>query len=205
LTSTRIAAEITSMNRDNIITTIAESIRVKQAMLDRETDAIARIAELCVSASKAGRTLFFCGNGGSFTDAQHIVGELIGRFGYDRPGLAAVTLGSNFASLTAIGNDYGYEDVFVREVDGLVRRGDVVIGLSTSGGSKNVIKAFRRAKDIGATCIGLTGDKRGTPMDELCDAVLHVPSLSTPRIQECHILVGHLIAQAVEEAMYPRA
>src|SRR5690606_8884209 len=98
--------------------------------------------------------------GGSFTDAQHIVGELVGRYGYDRPGIAAVTLGSNFASLTAIGNDYGYEQIFSREVEALVREGDVVIGLSTSGGFANVLAAFAKAREKGALLIGLTGDKR---------------------------------------------
>ncbi len=183
---------------------MAESVKVKQALLDREADTVARIATVCAKASAAGKTLFLMGNGGSFTDAQHIVGELIGRYGYDRPGIAAVTLGSNFASLTAIGNDYGYEQIFLREVEALVKPGDVVIGLSTSGGSKNVLAAFAKAREKGAVLIGLTGEKQPSPMDEVCDHVLHVPSRVTPRIQECHILVGHLIAQAVEEAVYPR-
>lgn len=192
------------MTPSAIQTTIADSIATKQAMLAQCLDTISTICGTAARAAKQGHTLFLCGNGGSFTDAQHIVGELIGRYGYDRPGIAAVTLGSNFASLTAIGNDYGYEDVFVREVEALVREGDVVIGLSTSGGSKNVVKALTLAKQKGAITIGLTGERRGTAMDSLCDHVLHVPSVVTPRIQECHILVGHLIAQAVEESVYPR-
>jgi D-sedoheptulose 7-phosphate isomerase len=165
---------------------------------------IAAMCERAVSAVRAGRTLFFCGNGGSFTDAQHIVGELVGRYMYDRPGIAAVTLGSNFASLTAVGNDYGYEDIFVREVDALVRPGDVVFGLSTSGGSANVLKALRRAKAIGAHTVGWTGSKTKTAMDEVCEIVLHVPSGLTPRIQESHILVGHILAGALETALHPK-
>jgi len=192
------------MQLDQIREVIRDSIATKQAMLEQCAQEIEQICRLCSQAASAKQTLFFMGNGGSFTDAQHIVGELVGRYGYDRPGIAAVTLGSNFASLTAIGNDYGYEQIFLREVEALVRTGDVVIGLSTSGNSKNVIAAFEQAKQVGAKLVGLTGQNQPSKMDELCDLVLHVPSKVTPRIQECHILVGHLIAQAVEEAVYPR-
>lgn len=192
------------MAADSIRKQMEESIAVKQALLASCLPVVERICAACVEAARNGHTLFFCGNGGSFTDATHIVGELVGRYGYDRPGIAAHTLGSNVASLTAIGNDYGYEDIFVREVDALVKKGDVVIGLSTSGGSKNVVKALTRAKEKGAVTIGWAGAKTGTLMDALCDIVLHVPSPATPRIQESHILVGHIVAGAVEAAVFPR-
>lgn len=192
------------MSPEQMAETIRESIAVKQAMLDNSLATIQQLCQHAVDCVVSGGTLFFCGNGGSFSDALHIVGELIGRYGYDRPGIPAVALGANPASMTAIGNDYGYEQVFKREIEALVRPGDVVVGLSTSGGSKNVIAALQAAKAKSATLLGMTGSKVNTPLDELCAQVLHVPSNVTPRIQECHILVGHLIAQAVEEARYPR-
>ena len=189
------------MSNDAIKKEIAESIAVKQALARDCANEIEKICTLCIEAMSKGGTLYFCGNGGSFTDACHIVGELVGRYAVDRPGLPAIALGANAAALTAVANDYGYEAVFVREVEALIDEDDVVIGLSTSGKSKNVILALALAGEIGATVIGFTGANKDTPMDELCDAVLHVPSTLTPRIQESHILVGHILAGAIEAAL----
>ena len=144
------------------------------------------------------------GNGGSFSDALHIAGEFVGRFGHDRPALRAVALGANPASTTAIGNDYGYASIFAREVDALVAEGDVVIGLSTSGKSPNVLAAIERARHRRAHVLGWTGKHRDTPLAKVCDLVLHVPATTSWRIQECHICVGHILAAAVEEALHPK-
>ena len=199
-----LAGMIPAMSQKAIQAEIADSVAVKQALARECAAEIAAVCDACVAAAKAGRTLFFCGNGGSFTDAQHIVGELVGRYAYDRPGIAAVALGGNFASLTAIANDYGYREIFVREVDALVRAGDVVIGLSTSGNSANVVAALERARGKGARTVAWTGNRRPAAVDGVADIVLRVPSASTQRIQESHILIGHIVAGAVEAAVHPR-
>ncbi|MCK6439039.1 MAG: SIS domain-containing protein [Planctomycetes bacterium] len=192
------------MNLNDIQSELREGVTASQRLLDECAADIERICRIACDAVKAGRTLYFCGNGGSFTDSLHIVGELVGRLRYDRPGIAAVTLGANTASLTAVGNDYGYEQIFAREVDALVKPGDAVFGLSTSGSSKNVLVAIERAKAKKAKTIGLTGEKKGTPLDTLCDLTLHVPGTTSWRIQESHICVGHILATAVERALYPK-
>lgn len=199
-----LAASMRHMNQEKITSIISDSIATKQALFDTCVDVIDDICQRCITCVNAGGKLLICGNGGSFSDSLHIVGELIGRYGYDRPAIPAIALGANGASMTAIGNDYGYEQVFSREADALANTGDAIIGLSTSGGSKNVIAAIEAAKAKGAIAIGLTGEKQNTATDAACEVVLHVPSGVTPRIQECHILVGHLIAQAVEEARFPK-
>ncbi len=193
------------MNDGLIQSEIQASIRTKELLLEKCSEVIQAICEESIRALRKGKTLFFCGNGGSFTDAQHIVGELIGRYAYDRPGIPAIALGSNFASLSAIANDYSYADIFIREVDALVQPEDIVIGLSTSGKSENVVRALQRAKEKQAFCIGWTGENQGTPLDQVCQEVLHVPSTSTPRIQESHICVGHILAASVEQALHPKA
>lgn len=161
---------------------------------------IARAAEMIIKALKSGRTIFFCGNGGSCSDAAHLAGELSGRFLLDRRGLPAIALGMSNAALTAIGNDFGYENVFSRELDGLARPGDVLVGISTSGNSKNVIKALTlaRARQVGT--IGMTG-KSGGAMAELCDICIKAPASSTPRIQEMHIVAGHIVCELAEAAL----
>jgi D-sedoheptulose 7-phosphate isomerase len=148
----------------------------------------------------AGGTLLVCGNGGSAADAQHIVAELTGRFFRDRRPLRALALHANTSSLTAIGNDYGYDEVFAREVGAHGRPGDVLLALSTSGNSRNVLRAIEAARDKRMSVIGLTGEIGGK-MRDLCDVCLCVPSASTPRIQECHILVGHTICELLERLL----
>jgi len=155
-------------------------------------------ARLLIDCFKSGRKLLVFGNGGSAADAQHIVAELVGRFSTDRRALPALALTTNTSNLTAIGNDYGFVHVFARQVDALVMRGDVVIGISTSGNSQNVIRAFEVAHARGARTVALTGGKE-CDLDRCSDLVLKVPSSVTPRIQECHIAIGHVLCQLVEE------
>jgi D-sedoheptulose 7-phosphate isomerase len=148
----------------------------------------------------AGGRLLACGNGGSAADAQHIAAELTGRFFRDRRPLPAMALHGNTSSLTAIGNDYGYDQVFAREVAAHGRPGDVLLALSTSGNSENVLRAIAAARETRMTVIGLTG-QGGGKMRDLCDVCLCVPSASTPRIQECHILIGHTICELLERIL----
>ena len=154
----------------------------------------------CVIVSEAivdGKKLLIFGNGGSAADAQHIAAELTGRYKSERRGLPAIALTTDTSALTAIGNDYGYKEVFKRQVEALANKGDVVIGISTSGNSKNVIKALKKAKKMDCKTIGFSG-KDGGKMNEVCDINIIVPSNDTPRIQEIHILIGHIICQAVD-------
>jgi len=162
---------------------------------------VVEAAGLIESSLRAGGTLFTCGNGGSAADAQHIVTELAGRFYLDRPGLAAVALTVNTSALTAIGNDYAFEDVFSRQLDGLAKPGDVLLAITTSGSSPNIVQAVAAAREKRMHVIGFTGGK-GTAFATSCDLALIVPSRDTPRIQEAHICAGHLICQLVEAAIY---
>lgn len=184
---------------------IAEARKVLGLMAEdqRLRLAIETAAQACIESLRAGGKLLFAGNGGSAADAQHMAGEYVSRFMYDRPGLAAVALTTDTSILTAIGNDYGYENLFARQVQALGRPGDVFIGYSTSGTSPNVLKGFEAARAAGLTCIGFTGSRRG-PMHELCHIVLAVPSAETPKIQEGHFVLGHIICALVEQAMFPR-
>jgi len=159
------------------------------------------VAQACVDSLKGGGKILLAGNGGSAADAQHIAGELVSRFAFDRPGLPAIALTVDTSILTAIGNDYGYELVFARQVQAHARLGDVLIGYSTSGRSANVLRAFETARALGVVCIGLTGN-RGGPMRELCDHLLEVPSADTPKIQEGHLILGHILCGLIEKALF---
>jgi D-sedoheptulose 7-phosphate isomerase len=166
-------------------------------------DATAQAAALVVTALRAGRKLLLCGNGGSAADAQHWAGELVSRFYYDRPGLPAIALTTDTSILTAIGNDYGYDRVFSRQVEALGQQGDVLFAISTSGNSKNVIAAIEAARARGIAVVGFTGESGGA-MAGLCDLCIRIPSPSTPRIQEGHEVLGHAICAMVEAAIFPR-
>jgi D-sedoheptulose 7-phosphate isomerase len=191
-------------------TIVANAIRATARLLD----AMAADAQLCAAttvaaeqvtaALRAGHKLMICGNGGSAADAQHWAGELVSRFHYDRPGLAAIALTTDSSILTAIGNDYGYEQVFARQVEALGQAGDVLFAISTSGNSKNIIAALEAARARDITTVGFTGQSGGT-MAALCDLCIHIPSESTPRIQEGHEVLGHAICAMVEVAIFPRA
>ena len=159
---------------------------------------IQKAGELCINALKNGNKIMLCGNGGSAADAQHIAAELSGRFKKERKALAGIALTTDTSALTAIGNDYGYEYVFSRQVEAIAKKGDVLIGISTSGNSANVINAINVAKEIGCKIITLTG-KDGGKMKDLGDINIIVPSNDTPRIQEMHIMSGHMICALIDE------
>jgi D-sedoheptulose 7-phosphate isomerase len=177
------------------------SVAVKQAALAALLPRLERAAEAMVGCYRGGGQAIFCGNGGSAADAQHLAAEFVGRYLAERRPLPALALHANPSTLTAIGNDYGYEQSFARPLEAFARAGDVLVGLTTSGNSKNVLEAFRRARELGVTSIGLTGEGGGQ-LAELADILLDVPSRETPRIQECHILIGHCLCQAVEQALF---
>lgn len=164
---------------------------------------LARVATACTDALRQGGKVLFAGNGGSAADAQHLAGELVSRFNYDRPGLAAFALTTDTSVLTAIGNDYGYERLFARQVEAVGRRGDVLVAISTSGRSPNILAALQVARDRGLVTVGLTG-RGGGRMAEFCDHVLRTPSDATPRIQEGHIAIGHTLCWLIERALFPR-
>ncbi|MGN6108553.1 MAG: SIS domain-containing protein [Kofleriaceae bacterium] len=178
---------------------IVEGSRVRR---DLDIEAIARAAELMRDAVLSGHKVLLCGNGGSAADAQHIAAELVGRFVVERRPLAAIALTTDTSALTAIANDYGYEHVFSRQVEALGAPGDVLIAVTTSGTSRNVVAAVEVARRIGMKVIGLTGAK-GAPFVAACDAGVAVPSLVTARIQECHIAIGHLLCEALDLAFAP--
>ncbi len=182
---------------------IEQSIKVKQLILeDKEIiQTIEKIVDACITALKEDHKILFCGNGGSAADAQHLAAELSGRFYFDREPLASEALHVNTSFLTAVANDYSYDEVYSRMVRGMGRKGDVLIGLSTSGNSANVLKAFMAAREKGMITIGLTGETGGK-MKELSDFIIRIPSVDTPRIQESHILVGHIICELIESKMF---
>ena len=164
---------------------------------------IAAAAEAFVQCLKSGNTLLFAGNGGSAADSQHIAGEFVSRFLFDRPGLPAIALTTDTSILTAIGNDYGYEKVFSRQIEAIGRKGDVFVALSTSGNSPNILAGIDAARKKGITIVGMTGHKGGR-MKAICDVCLCVPSNDTPRIQEGHIVTYHLLCSYVEETLFPK-
>ncbi len=181
---------------------ITASIEAKQKLLadDQVTGSIVRVSLLIEAALRAGNKVMLAGNGGSAADAQHIAAEFVSRFEFDRPGLPSIALTTDTSMLTAIGNDYGYEQVFSRQLQANGRRGDVFIGISTSGNSKNVMRAVEACKEMGIVSVALCGS--GGRLREVCDHAIAVPSTHTPRIQECHSLIGHIVCGLVEEAIW---
>lgn len=192
--------KVSSIYRE-IASGLEESARVKKIMAKGQTGEIERMVNFIVSAYRVGGKVVLFGNGGSAADAQHIAGELVGRFKLERRALPAVALTTNTSVLTAVANDYGYETTFSRQVEALVGEKDVVVGLSTSGNSPNVIEAIKAAKIKGAKTIGLTGGNGGQLAEE-ADLVIRVPSDSTPRIQEAHITIGHIVCELVERELF---
>ena len=157
-----------------------------------------QMADICREAIRNGHKILFCGNGGSAADSQHLAAEFVGRFVKERQGLPAIALTTDTSILTAVGNDYGYDEVFRRQVEALGREGDVLVGISTSGNSANVVKAFKQAKEQGLNVLALTGPKE-SKMSALADVTLRVPAQVTARVQECHIMIGHMICEYVDE------
>ena len=190
---------------DKIKNIIRASMDTKQKLLNNEglLITIEKVISVITDAFKKGNRVYFCGNGGSAADAQHLAAEFSGRFYSDRKALPAEALHCNTSYLTAVANDYGFDWVYARMIDGIGQKGDVLVGLSTSGNSMNVIKAFEVAREKGMITIGFTGDAGGK-MKGHSDHLINIPSNDTPRIQECHITVGHIICQLVEEKIYPR-
>ncbi len=187
------------MSLQSITDIIKASIQVKQQLLEDEqlVKQIQTVTEVITKAFQQGNSVYFAGNGGSAADAQHLAAEFSGRFYKDRKALPSDALHCNSSYLTAVANDYSYDVIYARLIEGLAKPGDVLVGISTSGNSGNIVKAFEMAKTIGVTTIGFTGQKGGT-MKELGDYLINVPSNTTPRIQEAHILVGHIICELVE-------
>ncbi len=189
--------------RDYISAQISEAQRIVSGMLaDQQLLSTLEVtARACIDCMKQGRKILLAGNGGSAADAQHIAGEFVSRFAFDRPGLPAIALTTDTSILTAIGNDYGYENLFARQVQALGNAGDVFIAYSTSGKSPNIMRALEEARKKALVCIGLTGN-RGGPMLDLCDYLLAVPSSDTPKIQEGHLILGHILCGLVERALF---
>lgn len=191
------------MNTTDIIKNqISDSSEVKRKLLSDEKiiNAIAEAARICVEAYRNGKKTMFAGNGGSAADAQHLAGEFVSKFYFDRPGLPSIALTTDTSILTAIGNDYGYDRLFARQVQAQGNKGDVFIGISTSGNSRNLVEALEECRHKGIFSIALTGSKP-CKMDEF-DLVIKVPSESTPRIQECQTLIGHIICCIVEDEIF---
>lgn len=188
-----------------VVNNLTESIKLKQRLLSdkRIIDSIITLSELIIDSYKNAGKVLFCGNGGSAADAQHLAAELSGRYYYDRPPLFAEALHVNTSFLTAVANDYSFEEVYERLVKAMGNKGDILIGLSTSGNSKNVINAMNQARILGMVTAGFTGIGGGV-MKDYCDILFDVPSNDTPRIQECHISIGHSICELVERGIFPK-
>jgi D-sedoheptulose 7-phosphate isomerase len=189
------------MTTERIAEALRESIDAKEALTVEDHELILEIAYTMVEALSQGNKVIWMGNGGSAADAQHLAAELVSRFYKEREGLPSLALNCNTSVLTAVGNDYGFELVFERQVEALARPGDVVVGISTSGASANVLRAIERARSMGCLTVGLTGASGGQ-MEHAVDLCLKVPSDDTPRIQEVHITVGHIICEIVESVIF---
>jgi D-sedoheptulose 7-phosphate isomerase len=188
---------------DKIKNIIRSSIEVKQQILNNEEllKTIVKVKEVITKALQDKKRVYFCGNGGSAADAQHLAAEFSGRFYKDRKALPAEALHCNTSYLTAVANDYSYDMIYSRMIDGIAEKGDVLVGLSTSGNSGNIVKAFECAREKGVITVGFTGS-HGGKMKPLSDFLINIPSNDTPRIQESHIMVGHIICELVEEAYF---
>jgi D-sedoheptulose 7-phosphate isomerase len=189
--------------REYISAQINDTQQIMSAMLTNENilSSIEKVVNACINSLQTGGKILFAGNGGSAADAQHMAGEFVSRFAFDRPGLAAIALTTDTSILTAISNDYGYECLFARQIQALGNKGDIFIGYSTSGKSPNILLAFEEARVKGLICVGLTGNHGGS-MNDLCDHLLEVPSGDTPKIQEGHLVLGHIICGLVEKAIF---
>ena len=182
---------------------IADSAATKNAILENQEliDVIVNVAKACVDVYRNGKKTILAGNGGSAADAQHIAAELVGRHGFDRPSIPSLALTTDTSNLTAIGNDYGYDKVFSRQLEGMAQEGDLFIGISTSGNSQNIINAFESARHRGVITVALVG-RDGGKMGAMADYAIIVPSNATPRIQESHILIGHILCDIIEKELF---
>lgn len=191
--------------QDTISHSIRQTIGVMEAMLADSgyLSTIESIAKACTSSLQAGNKILFMGNGGSAADSQHLAAELVSRFEFDRPGLAAFALTTDTSALTAIGNDYGYERLFARQIEAVGKEGDIIFGISTSGTSANVLAGLKSANDLNLVTVGMTGNHRQT-LTTLVDYCIEIPSASTAKIQEGHILSGHIICGLIEKSLFSR-
>lgn len=189
--------------QDKVQARIAESAGVIDVMRrdSRLIETVVAIASVCVSTLRAGGKLLFMGNGGSAADSQHLAGEMVSRFSFDRPGLPAFALTVDSSVITAIANDYGYDRLFSRQVEAVGRSGDVLFGISTSGRSPNILAGLRVAREMGLVTVGMTGNS-GSDITAIVDHLIEIPSSSTPKIQEGHIIVGHIICGLIEEQLF---
>ncbi|WP_456420253.1 D-sedoheptulose 7-phosphate isomerase [Methanocaldococcus infernus] len=178
-----------------------ESAEIKIKFIEENEEKLKEAIEKIIEALERGNKILICGNGGSAADAQHFAAELVGRFKLERKGLPAIALTTDTSILTAIGNDYSFDNIFERQVEALGKEGDVLIGISTSGNSENVIRAVKKAKELNIYTIGLLG-KGGGKLKDLVDLALIVPSNNTPRIQECHVTIYHVICEEVEKRLF---
>jgi len=185
---------------EDIIKYLEESIDLKRKIIEN-ADKIQEITRKIIGAYREGKKVLIAGNGGSAADAQHFAAELVGRYKLERKGLPAIALTTNTSNLTAIGNDYGFEDIFTRQIDALGKKGDIFIGISTSGNSQNLIKAIEKAREKGMFSISLLG-RSGGKMKEISDLSLIIPSENTPRIQEAHITLIHIICELLEKELF---
>lgn len=189
--------------QDKIKSALKESIEIKNQLIKKLTPNIEQAARRMIEALKNGNKILLFGNGGSAADAQHLAAELTGRYLKDRKSLPAIALSTDTSILTSLSNDYGFETVFARQVEGLAKPGDVAIGISTSGNSRNVLEGIEKAKELGCRTIGLLGCDGGR-IAEVVELSLIVPCKSTPRIQESHITIGHILCGLVEEELFPQ-
>ncbi|MBI3008391.1 MAG: D-sedoheptulose 7-phosphate isomerase [Candidatus Omnitrophica bacterium] len=187
--------------KKRIVSIFKESIKVKEEIYKKQSDVISLIASLIIKSLKKGGKVILFGNGGSAADSQHIAGELIGRFKKERAALPAVALTTDTSIITSIANDYGFEGIFARQIEGLGKRGDVAIGISTSGNAQNVIAGIKQAKKMGIKTVAWTGGDGGK-IGKLADISFVVPSNDTPRIQESHITCGHILCELIEEGVF---
>lgn len=200
--ASNLSATVTTFNE--IKSQIRASVAVKVALLADEQllGQMQQLSQTCLDALRAGGKIIFAGNGGSFADAQHLSAEFTSRFLFDRAPLASVALATNNSAISAIGNDYGYEQVFARELQAIAKPEDVFIAISTSGNSANILAAVSVAKKIGVATVGWTGESGGL-LKQMCECIC-IPSIETARIQECHILIGHILCGLVEAAYFPK-
>ena len=191
------------MKQDLIRRNISDSITVKQELLQNDAIMvdITKVADLIVETFNNGNKLLFCGNGGSAADAQHLAAEFSGRYYLNRPPLHAEALHTDTSFMTAVSNDFSFDEVYARLIQGIGKQGDILIGMSTSGNSKNIIKALEEAKKKNIITIGFTGKANGN-MKPYCDYLINIPSDDTPRIQECHLMLGHAICELVEKELF---
>jgi D-sedoheptulose 7-phosphate isomerase len=203
-TSSLIGTDLHPTIESLVAQSIQESIAVKQGLLGSAeiVSAIAQVSKILIIAFRQGNKALLFGNGGSAADAQHIAAEFVGRFAFDRAALPGLALSANSSCVTAIGNDYGFDRVFSRQIEALGRPGDVAIGISTSGNSPNVLIGLSAAKKLGLHTVALAGSTGGKLKNDCVDYCIRVPSTETPRIQECHILIGHIISDLAEKELF---